>query len=100
MEGRSYYKRFYWLAAVAIAVMTAVLAGSLILGDSVRGSLTARVSERLGSTETILQTGRGFLSDSILNDSLLAEAHGYLLAEGFLSLFGERMMMRSTGAKP
>ncbi len=85
---RSYYKRFYRLAAVATVVMTAVLTGSFVLGDSVRGSLVERVNERLGNTETIIQTGSGFLNDSILNHDLLREAHGYLMSEGFISFEG------------
>ncbi len=88
-RSRSYYKKFYRLVAVAIAVMTAVLTGSLVLGDSVRGSLMERVSERLGNSETIIQTGTGFLSDSILNNEILSDAKGYLLSEGFISSEGK-----------
>ena len=84
-RSRSYYKKFYRLVAVAIAVMTAVLTGSIVLGDSVRGSLMERVSERLGNSETLIQTGTGFLSDSILNNEILSDAKGYLLSEGFIS---------------
>lgn len=89
VESRSYYKRFYRLVAVAVAVMTAVLTGSLVLGDSVRGSLMERVDERLGNAETLIQTGTGFLSDSILNCTLLSNAKGYLLVEGFISSDGQ-----------
>lgn len=88
-RSRSYYKKFYRLIAVAIAVMTAVLTGSLVLGDSVRGSLVERVSERLGNSETLIQTGTGFLSDSILNNEILSDAKGYLLSEGFISSEGK-----------
>ena len=88
-KSRSYYIRFYRLVAVAIAVMTAVLTGSLVLGNSVRGSLMERVSERLGNSETIIQTGTGFLSDSILNNEILSDAKGYLLSEGFISSEGK-----------
>lgn len=88
-RSRSYYKKFYRLVAVAIAVMTAVLTGSLVLGDSVRGSLMERVSERLGNSETLIQTGTGFLSDSILNNEILSDAKGYLLSEGFISSEGK-----------
>ena len=88
-RSRSYYKKFYRLVAVAIAVMTAVLTGSLVLGDSVRGSLMERVSERLGNSETIIQTGTGFLSDSILNNEILSDAKGYMLSEGFISSEGK-----------
>ena len=85
---RSYYKRFYRLAGLAVVVMMGVLTGSLVLGDSVRGSLADRVGERLGPTETIVQSGTGFLSDSILQDDLLASAKGLLLVEGFVSSQG------------
>ncbi len=86
---RSYYKRFYRLVAVAAAVMTAVVTGSLVLGDSVRGSLKERVNERLGNAETLIQTGMGFLDDSILNDPLFSHSKGYLLTEGFVSSNGQ-----------
>lgn len=91
VASRSYYKRFYWLAGFAVAVMTGVITGSLMLGDSVRGSLADRVGERLGHTETIVQSGTGFLSDSILKDKLLASAKGFLLVEGFVSAEGRMM---------
>ncbi len=87
-SSRTYYRRFYRLVAVAVVVMTAVLTGSLIMGDSVRGSLVARVNERLGNTQTLVQTGTGFLSDKILRQPLLSSAHGYLLTEGFVSSSG------------
>ena len=88
-SSRSYYKKFYRLVAVAVAVMTAVLTGSLVLGDSVRGSLMERVDERLGNAETLIQTGTGFLNDSILSNPLLSTAQGYLLVEGFVSSGGQ-----------
>ena len=87
-SSRTYYRRFYRLVAVAVVVMTAVLTGSLIMGDSVRGSLVARVNERLENTQTLVQTGTGFLSDKILRQPLLSSAHGYLLTEGFVSSSG------------
>ena len=78
--------------------MTAVLTGSLVLGDSVRGSLTERVNERLGNTETLILTGTGFLSDSILRQPLLASAKGYLLAEGFVSSDGQMIPVTVWGS--
>ncbi len=78
--------------------MTAVLTGSLVLGDSVRGSLTERVNERLGNTETLILTGTGFLSDSILGNPLLATARGYLLAEGFVSSDGQMIPVTVWGS--
>ena len=97
-SSRSYYRRFYRLVAVAVAVMTAVLTGSLVLGDSVRGSLTERVNERLGNTETLILTGTGFLSDSILRQPLMASAKGYLLAEGFVSSDGQMIPVTVWGS--
>ncbi|MBO7466884.1 MAG: FtsX-like permease family protein [Bacteroidaceae bacterium] len=82
---RSYYKRFYRLAAAAVTVMMTVLTGSLVLGDSVRGSLRDRVNERLGETVTIVNTGNGFLNDTILHNDLLRSAKGFLVCEGFVS---------------
>ena len=86
---RSYYKKFYRLVVVAVAVMTAVITGSLTLGDSVRGSLMERVNERLGNAETLIQTGMGFLDDSILDNHLLSHSRGYLLTEGFVFSNGQ-----------
>ena len=66
--------------------MTAVLTGSLLLGDSVRGTLVQRVSERLGKTETIITSGTGFMSDKLMEQSLLKDAQGCLLMDGFVSI--------------
>lgn len=98
LSSRSYYRKFYRLVAVAVAVMTAVLTGSLVLGDSVRGSLAERVNERLGNTETLILTGTGFLSDSILWLPLMASARGYLLAEGFVSSNGQMIPVTVWGS--
>ena len=97
-SSRSYYRRFYRLVAVAVAVMTAVLTGSLVLGDSVRGSLAERVNERLGDTETLILSGSGFLSDSILRQPLMVNARGYLLAEGFVSSDGQMVPVTVWGS--
>ena len=66
--------------------MTAVLTGSLLLGDSVRGTLVQRVGERLGKTETIITSGTGFMSDGLMQQPILKEARGYLLMDGFVSV--------------
>lgn len=95
---RSYYRKFYRLVAVAVALLTAVLTGSLVLGDSVRGSLTERVNERLGNAETLILTGTGFLSDSILDSPLMEGAQGYLLAEGFVASEGQMIPVNVWGS--
>ena len=88
-ESRTYYRRYYRLVALAVVLMMMVLTGSLVLGDSVRGTLTDRVSERLGSAETIVATGTNFMSSDIMQSPLMANARGYLLVDGFLSDGGQ-----------
>ncbi|MBQ0024002.1 MAG: ABC transporter permease [Prevotellaceae bacterium] len=86
-----YYRQFYTLISIAVIIMMAVLSGSLLLGDSVRGTLVDRVQERLGNTETIIASGTGFLDESIMQKSLLCDATSYLLCEGFVSA-GEKLI--------
>ena len=85
-QSRKHYQRFYRLVSFAVILMTAVLTGSLLLGDSVRGTLVQRVGERLGKTETIITSGTGFMSDKLMEQSLLKEAQGCLLMDGFVSI--------------
>lgn len=85
-QSRKHYRRFYRLVSFAVILMTAVLTGSLLLGDSVRGTLVRRVGERLGKTETIITSGTGFMSDKLMQQTLLKDARGYLLMEGFVSV--------------
>ena len=90
-QSRRHYRRFYRLVAGAVILMMAVLMGSLLLGDSVRGTLVQRVGERLGKTETILTSGTAFMSDSLMQQPLLKDAQGYLLMDGFVSV-GEKLL--------
>ena len=90
-QSRKHYRRFYRLVAGAVILMMAVLTGSLLLGDSVRGTLVQRVGERLGKTETIITSGTGFMSDGLMQQPLLKEAQGYLLMDGFVSA-GEKLL--------
>ena len=85
-QSRKHYRRFYRLVSFAVILMTAVLTGSLLLGDSVRGTLVRRVGERLGKTETIITSGTGFMSDQLMQQTLLKDARGCLLMEGFVSV--------------
>ena len=85
-QSRKHYQRFYRLVSFAVILMTAVLTGSLLLGDSVRGTLVQRVGERLGKTETIITSGTGFMSDGLMQQPILKEARGYLLMDGFVSI--------------
>lgn len=88
-NSRSYYRRFYRLVVCAVVIMMAVLAGSLILGDSVRGTLSDRVSERLGSAESVITSGKGFVNEQIMFSPLLHNARGYLLMDGYISADGK-----------
>ena len=88
-QSRKYYWRFYRLVVLAVIIMMAVLTGSLLLGDSVRGTLVQRVGERLGKTETVIASGTGFMSDAVMRQSLMAHAQGYLLVDGFVSVDGK-----------
>lgn len=85
-HSRKYYRRFYRLVVFAVILMMAVLTGSLLLGDSVRGTLVQRVSERLGKTETIITSGTGFMSENLTRHPLMAHAKGVLLVDGFVSV--------------
>lgn len=90
-QARRYYRRYYRLMAVAMVVMTMVVTGSVVLGDSVRNTLLLRVTERLGQTQTVISSGQGLLSDSILLHQEMSEAHGYLVAEGFVASEGRML---------
>lgn len=68
-----------------------VVTGSVMLGDSVRNTLVQRVTERLGQSQTVISSGQGLLSDSLLTLSELQGAHGYLLAEGFVASEGRML---------
>ena len=85
-QSRKYYQRFYRLVAFAVIIMTAVLTGSLLLGDSVRGTLVQRVYERLARTETIIASGTGFMSEKLTEHPLMNHAQGYLMMDGFVSV--------------
>lgn len=50
-NGLRYFFREHLLVAAATAVAVAVLVGALVVGDSVRGSLRAAFTERLGATD-------------------------------------------------
>lgn len=87
-----HYARYYKLIALAILISTAVIVGSLLVGDSVRGSLEKRVGERLGDTRTIISTQKGFLDVAILNHPLFgSSSRGILLMNGFVSS-GEKLL--------
>ena len=63
--------RYYWrtnLAVIAgVAAAVAVLAGALLVGDSVRGSLRDLVLQRLGRTDRIV-VSTGFFREGLADD--------------------------------
>lgn len=91
VHSRNHYRRFYRLVAIAVILMMAVLTGSLLLGDSVRDTLVQRVNERLGKTETIITSGTGFMSETLLQHPSMKHSQGCLLMDGFVSV-GEKLL--------
>jgi putative ABC transport system permease protein len=59
-----YYKRYYLLIALAVALTNTIVTGSLLIGDSVRHTLVSRVDDRLGQTLTLITSGSGFMDFS------------------------------------
>ncbi|MCL2416328.1 MAG: ABC transporter permease [Bacteroidales bacterium] len=78
------YKPFYRLTAIAVIVAVAVIVGSLVVGDSVRGTLLQRVEDRLGNTETIVFSRQSFMDEKILESLRHSRAGGYPLETGRL----------------
>ena len=69
--------RFHWrvhlAAGLAAAVGTAVLVGALLVGDSVRFSLTSMATERLGDVDRALIGGDRFFREQLAADMSAAE---------------------------
>ena len=81
-----YFARYYRLVAISVVVAVMVIVGSLVVGDSVRGTLRHQAEERLGNSETIIFANQSYLSDEILQEeSLRGNCRGYLLSQGFIS---------------
>ena len=63
----SYYWRTNLAVVLGVAVAVAVLAGALLVGDSVRASLRDLVLQRLGQTSFVV-TSAGFVRDQLATD--------------------------------
>ena len=61
-----YFWRIHFIVALCTAVATGVLAGALIVGDSVKGSLRGLTTERLGTIQHALLAD-GFFPPDVLN---------------------------------
>lgn len=63
----SYYWRTNLAVVLGVAAAVAVLAGALLVGDSVRASLRDLVVQRLGNTDYVI-TSQGFFRDQLAAD--------------------------------
>jgi hypothetical protein len=60
-----YHRRDHALVLLGIAVAAAVITGSLVIGDSVRGSLHATALARIGQVDTAIIGNGRFIRDTI-----------------------------------
>jgi hypothetical protein len=85
--------RYYWrtnlAVALGVAAAVSVLAGALVVGDSVRGSLRDLALSRLGRTDLVVSS-LGFLRDSAAEDLRkglqASNAAPLIVADGFVTL--------------
>jgi ABC-type antimicrobial peptide transport system permease subunit len=63
----SYYWRSNIAVILGVATAVAVLAGALLVGDSVRGSLRALFEERLGKTDEVI-TSSSFFREGLVDE--------------------------------
>ena len=63
-RGLAYYWQTNLVVVLGVATAVAVLAGALLIGASVRGSLSDLVSQRLGNTDHIVAS-TGFFSEQL-----------------------------------
>ncbi|TLX76443.1 FtsX-like permease family protein [Labilibacter sediminis] len=84
-----FFARYFILVGLAVLISVAVIAGSLIIGDSVRSSLINQVSERLGDTETVIFAHNSYLEETFAKDAVFkSSAKGILLSNGFIARKG------------
>jgi putative ABC transport system permease protein len=84
-----YYVRYYRLIAAATLIMTAVVSGSLMIGDSVRHTLMRRVTEWIGNTASVVFSVNSFFSEDMAELSLFGGgAKPVLMVNGFISSGG------------
>jgi ABC-type lipoprotein release transport system permease subunit len=67
-----HYRRSHLVVMLAVAVSTAVIGGSLIVGDSVRGSLRQMTLSRLGGITHVLHSPR-FVREKLADEVRLGE---------------------------
>lgn len=67
LRGVTYYWRTNTAVVLGVATAVAVLAGALLVGDSVRGSLRDLVIQRLGRTDQVVVSA-GFVREQLAGD--------------------------------
>src|SRR5207245_5125509 len=67
LRGLTYYWRTNVAVVVGVATAVAVLAGALLVGDSVRGSLRDLVLQRIGRTDRVVVSS-GFFREALADD--------------------------------
>jgi ABC-type antimicrobial peptide transport system permease subunit len=81
-----YYKQHFTLF-LGVAVSAAVLAGALVVGDSIRYSLNKMVDFRLGKTQFAVVSGSRFMDSNLagkISESLKAPVAPVLFLEGIV----------------
>ena len=73
VRGLTYYWRTNVAVVIGVATAVAVLAGALLVGDSVRGSLRDLVLQRLGRTDLVVASV-GFFREALADDVRQAQA--------------------------
>ena len=73
VRGLTYYWRTNVAVVIGVATAVAVLAGALLVGDSVRGSLRDLVLQRLGQTDLVVASV-GFFREALADDVRQAQA--------------------------
>ena len=73
VRGLTYYWRTNVAVVIGVATAVAVLAGALLVGDSVRGSLRDLVLQRLGRTDLVVAS-IGFFREALADDVRQAQA--------------------------
>ena len=85
IQNLRYYRRYYLLIALAVALANTIITGSLLVGDSVKHTLLMRVDERLGQTVTLVTSGKGFMDDVFANTPPMdGSAATVLMTNGFV----------------
>jgi len=88
LRGLSYYWRTNAAVVLGVATAVAVLAGALLVGDSVRGSLRDLVLQRLGRTDRVVASSGFFreaLAEALASDPAFSGVCPLLAVEGIVS---------------